>query len=382
VATDVAARGIDVDNITHVINYQLPDEIETYTHRSGRTGRAGNLGISIVIVSKSEVRKIKSIEKKIQKTFEKKDVPSGMAICEKQLMHLANNIKKTEINHDIDTYLPQINEALEGFSKEELIKKFFSVEFTRFYNYYNKAKDINASAGVQREYSDDTGSVRYFLNIGNKDDFDWMSLKDFLRDQLGLEQDDVYKVDVKDSFSFFNTDEKHKDLVLKAFEDYKLEGRNVNVEVSENSGGSGGGGRNRGKRSFGGDKGRGRSGGGDRDRGRGRSSGGGDSQRSGGRSSGGFRSGGGSGGGGYKGKRRDDSGGGYGDRSKRRDDSGGDSGASRSRSSEGDSGAGRSRSSEGTSDFSDAGNKSKFSGKRRGKSKPDTGGTGGRRRRD
>ena len=325
------------------------------------------------------MRKIKSIEKKIQKTFEKKDIPSGMAICEKQLMHLANNIKDTEINHDIDTYLPQINESLEGFSKEELIKKFFSVEFTRFYNYYNKAKDINATAGVQREYSDDTGSVRYFLNIGNKDDFDWMSLKDFLRDQLGLEQDDVYKVDVKDSFSFFNTDEKHKDLVLKAFEDYKLDGRNVNVEVSENSGG-GGGGRSRGKRSFGGgDRSRGRSGGGDRSRGR--SSGGGDRERSGGRSSGGFRSGG-SGGGGYKGKRRDDSSGGYGDRSKRRDDSTGDSGASRSRSSDGDSRSSRGRSSEGTSDFADAGNKSKFSGKRRGKSKPDTGGTGGRRRRD
>ena len=362
VATDVAARGIDVDNITHVINYQLPDEIETYTHRSGRTGRAGNLGISIVIVTKSEVRKIKSIEKKIQKTFDKKDIPSGMVICEKQLMHLANNIKKTEINHDIDTYLPQINTALEDFSKEELIKKFFSVEFTRFYNYYNKAKDINATAGVQREYSDDTGSVRYFLNIGNKDDFDWMSLKDFLKDILGLGQDDVYKVDVKDSFSFFNTDEQHKDLVLKAFEDYKLDGRNVNVEVSENSGG---GGRSRGKRSFGGgDRSRGRSGGGDRSRGR--SSGGRERERSGGRSSGGFRSGG-SGGGGYKGKRRDDS--------------AGDSGASRSRSSDGDSRSSRGRSSEGTSDFADAGNKSKFSGKRRGKSKPDTGGTGGRRRR-
>ena len=367
VATDVAARGIDVDNITHVINYQLPDEIETYTHRSGRTGRAGNLGISIVIVTKSEVRKIKSIEKKIQKTFDKKDIPSGMVICEKQLMHLANNIKKTEINHDIDTYLPQINTALEDFSKEELIKKFFSVEFTRFYNYYNKAKDINAKAGVQREYSDDTGSVRYFLNIGNKDDFDWMSLKDFLKDTLGLGQDDVYKVDVKDSFSFFNTDEQHKDLVLKAFEDYKLEGRNVNVEISENSGG---GGRSRGKRSFGGgDRSRGRSGGGDRSRGR---------------SSGGSRSGGTSGGG-YKGKRRDDSSGGYGGRGKRRDDSNGDSGGGRSRSSDGDSRSSRSRSSDGAntsgSGFSEGGNKSKFSGKRRGKSKPDTGGTGGRRRR-
>jgi ATP-dependent RNA helicase DeaD len=164
VATDVAARGIDVENITHVINYQLPDEIETYTHRSGRTGRAGKNGISMVIVTKSEVRKIKSIEKKIQKAFIKKEIPSGMEICEKQLMHLANNIKNTEINHDIDAYLPQINEALEDFSKEELIKKFFSVEFTRFYNYYNKAKDINQSEGPSREYSDDTGSTRYFLN--------------------------------------------------------------------------------------------------------------------------------------------------------------------------------------------------------------------------
>lgn len=279
VATDVAARGIDVDDITHVINYQLPDEIETYTHRSGRTGRAGKNGISMVIVTKSEVRKIKSIEKKIQKSFIKKDVPSGMEICEKQLMHLTNNIKETEINHDIDVYLPQINESLKDFSKEELIKKFFSVEFTRFYNYYNKAKDINQEAGPDREYSDDTGSTRFFLNLGNKDDFTWMSLKDFLRDHLNLGKDDVYKVDVKDSFSFFNVDEQHKDLVLNAFADFKLDGRNVNVEVSTDGGG----------------KGRGRS----RDKGRGRGRRNDDSR--GGRRSGGRNSGGGDrGGSGFK----------------------------------------------------------------------------------
>ena len=147
VATDVAARGIDVDDITHVINYQLPDEIETYTHRSGRTGRAGKTGVSMVIVSKSEQRKIKQIEKIIQKSFIKKEVPSGIEICERQLFHLANNIKDTEINHEIDIYLPKINEVLEGFSKEELIKKVFSVEFTRFYNYYKKAKDLNVEGG-------------------------------------------------------------------------------------------------------------------------------------------------------------------------------------------------------------------------------------------
>jgi len=201
---DVAARGIDVEDITHVINYQLPDEIETYTHRSGRTGRAGKTGVSMVIVSKSEKRKIQAIEKIIKKNFIAKDIPSGMEICEVQLFHLANNIKKTEINHDIDPYLPNINEVLEDFSKEELIKKVFSVEFTRFYNYYKKAKDLNLSPGDLKDNNDDT--VRYFINIGRKDDFDWMSLKDFLKEVLQLGKDDLYKVDVKDSFSFFNTD--------------------------------------------------------------------------------------------------------------------------------------------------------------------------------
>src|SRR5690606_12299763 len=123
VATDVAARGIDVDDITHVINYQLPDEIEIYTHRSGRTGRAGKTGVSMTIVSKSEVRKIRTIEKIIQQKFESKEIPNGMEICEVQLFHLVNKIKNTEVNHDIDAYLPSIEEVLMNFSKEDLIKK-------------------------------------------------------------------------------------------------------------------------------------------------------------------------------------------------------------------------------------------------------------------
>lgn len=250
VATDVAARGIDVDDITHVINYQLPDEIETYTHRSGRTGRAGKNGVSMVIVSKSEVRKIHSIEKMIQKKFEKKDIPGGMEICEIQLFHLAKSIKDTKINHDIDPYLANINEVLESFSKEELIKKVFSVEFTRFYNYYKSTKDLNAPAGASESHSDNSDSTRYFINIGAKDDFDWMSLKDFLRDLLNVGQDDIYKVDVKDSFSFFNTDTKHQELVLSIFSDFKLDGRAISVEVSKDRGGRSrsGGGRGRGDR--------------------------------------------------------------------------------------------------------------------------------------
>ncbi|GAL78165.1 DEAD-box ATP-dependent RNA helicase CshA [Algibacter lectus] len=263
VATDVAARGIDVDDITHVINYQLPDEIETYTHRSGRTGRAGKNGISMVIVSKSEVRKIKSIERIIKREFEKKEVPDGMEICEVQLMSLANKIHNTEVNHEIDKYLTSINEMFEETSKEELIKKFFSVEFTRFYNYYQKSKNLNVAEGSRdreggreggRDFGGNSNSTRYFINVGEKDGFDWMKLKDFLKDQLQLGRDDVFKVEVKESFSFFNTENETKDKVLAFFTDFKHEGRFVNVEVSENRGGGrrndrrGGGGRRDDKR--------------------------------------------------------------------------------------------------------------------------------------
>ncbi len=258
VATDVAARGIDVDDITHVINYQLPDEIEVYTHRSGRTGRAGKSGISMVIVTRSEIRKIKSIEKKIQQNFNQKTIPTGIEICETQLYHLANKIKETKINKDVDNYLPAINEVLEGIDREELIKKIVSVEFTRFSNYYNKTKDLNVSDSRESKGGRDdrerssapssNGSVRYFINVGEKDGYDWMTLKDFLRDTLSLGQEDVYKVDTKDSFSFFNTEAEHTDQILKFFTDFKLNGRFINVEISQNPGGGGGGGGYRGKK--------------------------------------------------------------------------------------------------------------------------------------
>ena len=235
VATDVAARGIDVDDITHVINYQLPDEIETYTHRSGRTGRAGKKGLSMVIITKSEQRKIKSIEKMIQKQFVKKEIPQGMEICEVQLKALAYKIHETEINHKIDNYLEEINALFENASKEDLIKKFFSVEFTRFYNYYDKAKNLNPPKGNDNfsEKNETDNSARFFINIGKKDGYDWMRLKDFLRDSLELGKDAVFKVDVKDSFSFFNTETVHMPKVLEFFSDFKQNGRYINVEITE-----------------------------------------------------------------------------------------------------------------------------------------------------
>ncbi|GHA35061.1 DEAD/DEAH box helicase [Salinimicrobium marinum] len=252
VATDVAARGIDVDDITHVIHYQLPDEPEIYTHRSGRTGRAGKSGVSMVIAAKSEVRKIKGIERIIGQTFEKKEIPDGMEICEVQLFHLANQIKNTEINHEIDTYLPGINEVLEDFSKEELIKKFFSVEFTRFFNYYNNASDLNAKTSGDT-YQDAGDSTRFFINVGVKDDFDWMSLKDFLKETLELGRDDVNRVEVKNNFSFFNVDAAIKDKVIATFEDFEYQGRQVNVEITKSSPRGGGGGGGGGRRKFDGD---------------------------------------------------------------------------------------------------------------------------------
>ncbi len=234
VATDVAARGIDVDDVTHVINYQLPDEVETYTHRSGRTGRAGKSGISMVIVTKSELRKIHAIEKIIQTKFEEKPIPSGMEICEIQLFHLANRIKDVDVDHEIDKYLPAIEEVLKDLPKEELIKRMVSVEFNRFLAYYRKSRDltvVNAQGSVPTE-----GSVRYFINIGSRDNFDWMKLKDFLRDTLELGRDDVFKVDVKEGFSFFNTDVELMDKVMETLNNISVEGRKINVEISKNDG--------------------------------------------------------------------------------------------------------------------------------------------------
>ena len=243
VATDVAARGIDVENITHVVNYQLPDEIETYNHRSGRTGRAGKLGTSIVIITKSEIRKIHSIERIIQQKFQEKTIPSGIEICEIQLLHLANKIKDTEVDHEIENYLPAINEVLDGLSKEELIKKMVSVEFNRFINYYKSKRDITGERSNDRERSSEPREiragdpVRYFINIGTRDDFDWMQLKDFIKETLDLGRDDVFKVDVKEGFSFFNTDGEHTDKVMSVLNGYDMNGRRINVEISKNDGG-------------------------------------------------------------------------------------------------------------------------------------------------
>ena len=253
VATDVAARGIDVDDITHVIHYQLPDEIETYNHRSGRTGRAGKSGISMVLVPKSELRKIKEIEKIIKQPFEQKALPTGIEICEIQLYHLANSLKNVEVNPAIDDYLPAIYKELQHIDREELIKKIFAVEFTRFFNYYKNAEVLPEEDAKESRKGGDSGEVRYFINIGERDGYDWKTLKDFLKATLNLGRDDVFKVDVKNSFSFFNTEADQVDLVMSTFADFRMDGRFINVEISDKGAGrsrgdkKGGEGRKRGE---------------------------------------------------------------------------------------------------------------------------------------
>lgn len=171
--------------------------------------------------------------------FEEKPIPSGIEICQIQLFHLANRIKDVEVDHEIDKYLPAIEEVLKDIPKEELIKKMVSVEFNRFINYYKKSNDISSDGGTRRNSGEipTEGAVRYFINIGSRDNFDWMSLKDFLKDTLDLGRDDVFKVDVKEGFSFFNTDASLTPKVMEILNSFSLEGRRINVEISKNEGG-------------------------------------------------------------------------------------------------------------------------------------------------
>ncbi|MEJ2163635.1 MAG: DEAD/DEAH box helicase, partial [Robiginitalea sp.] len=226
VATDVAARGIDVDDITHVIHYQLPDETETYTHRSGRTGRAGKSGVSMTIMTRSELRRIKQLERIIGQPFQENTLPDGMEICEIQLYHLVSKIKETDINPAIERFLPPIQDVLEGLSRDELIQKMVTVEFSRFFEFYNKAKKIDATDSGKPSESKNAGNghTRYFINLGERDDFDWMSLKDVLKQVLGLGKEDIFHVDVKESFSFYNTDASLTPLVLESFQGHTYEG--------------------------------------------------------------------------------------------------------------------------------------------------------------
>ncbi|HEY5497123.1 MAG TPA: DEAD/DEAH box helicase [Syntrophales bacterium] len=231
VATDVAARGIDVTDLTHIINYNLPDDIEYYTHRSGRTGRAGKSGISIVIVNLKEIFKIRQIEKQIGKKFAAVKIPTGSEVCEKQLYHLVDKVKNTEIQHqEIEAFLPAIYEQLQGISKEEIIQRFVSAEFNRFLSYYRDAPDINVEL-KKREGS--SGVARLFVNMGLMERFTPKSIKTYLVETAKIADLRIINVDVMKSCSFFETDAGQAAHLIAAFKKVGFKGRRVHIEYAD-----------------------------------------------------------------------------------------------------------------------------------------------------
>jgi ATP-dependent RNA helicase DeaD len=262
VATDVAARGLDVDDLTHVINFSLPDDLEAYTHRSGRTGRAGKAGISIALTNLKEKFVIKQIEKKINKKFVTAQVPTGREICEKQLFSLIDKMEKVEVDHtEIETYLPLIFKKLEYIDKEDLIKRFVSLEFNRFIEYYKNAADIDAPDERRQDYGEkpssrdrkrdkeggrerfknaEGGYTRLFINLGRLDNFFPNNLIDMVNTNVKGKRVNIGKIELMKNFSFFEIEDKSSQEVIELLSKTQFNGRRVAVDIASkpNSGNS------------------------------------------------------------------------------------------------------------------------------------------------
>ncbi len=260
IATDVAARGIDVNDVTHVINYSLPDEIENYTHRSGRTGRAGKTGISIAIINSKELGKIRHIERSIGKQFTKAEIPTGFDVCEKQLFAMIHKVHNVEVNEEqIDQYIPRIMDEFKDLDKEQLIKRFASLEFNRFLEYYSKAPDLNVSSedrGFERGERGDRadrgdrpdrafrsgtspGYTRLFMNLGSVDDFTRGDMLGFICNNTKISGKSVGKIDLKGVFTFFEVEDSTVNQVIEGFKSVDFQGRDVRIEMAgDREGGS------------------------------------------------------------------------------------------------------------------------------------------------
>jgi ATP-dependent RNA helicase DeaD len=245
VATDVAARGIDVSSLTHIINYNLPDDPDIYLHRSGRTGRAGKSGISISIIHSKERFQLQTIENRSKIKFEQKKVPDGISICERQLFNLVDRVVNVEVNKtQIERFLPYIYDKLSDLSRDELVQHFISVEFNRFLTYYKDAPDLNLSVMPQKREVRDrnqprqtrTGSFsRFFINIGARDGMDKPNMIKLVAGHIRNRAVEIGKVDVMKNFSFFEIDSTFQKETLKAFELAEFKGRPLNVEVAGSS---------------------------------------------------------------------------------------------------------------------------------------------------
>jgi ATP-dependent RNA helicase DeaD len=259
VATDVAARGLDVNDLTHVINYNLPDDSEIYIHRSGRTGRADKTGICISIINLKEKYKIKQIEKKIGREFGKAKLPTGVQVCEKQLFHQIDRMENVEIDSEIETFLPVIYRKLELMDREEIVKRFVSLEFNRFLEYYRDARDLNVDdtkakdwepreeRGPRRERGsrDDRGPredrkprsdrgngdfTRLFISVGRKDKMLPPQIIGIINEVTRTREIKIGRIDIMDSYSFIDIDSKSVSQVLKAFENEGSNPRGIRIE--------------------------------------------------------------------------------------------------------------------------------------------------------
>ncbi len=252
VATDVAARGIDVEDITHVIHYNLPDESERYTHRSGRTARAGKSGVSLMLVNTREARRVPELERRAGMKFEKGKIPQGREICEKQLYAMVDKMVAVDVNQkEIAPYLPPVYQALESLSKEDLIQRFVSAEFNRFLDYYRAAGDLNA--GSTRS-SDNTRSAdstrssapkrsskrtpaedmqRFRIDIGRQNKINEGAIVRWVCDKAGIRSNKIGQIDLKGDFSFFDVDKRVAQKVFNSLKNSKLDDRPVTIQPAE-----------------------------------------------------------------------------------------------------------------------------------------------------
>jgi len=256
IATDVAARGIDVKDITHVINYELPDDVEVYTHRSGRTGRAGNTGICMSIVHSREIGKLKQIERMVQSPFHKLEIPGGKDVCRKQFFHFMDRLLQADISHgSYETYVPMLDEKFSEVSKEEVLKRVAALEFDRFLKYYENAEDLNVRE--RREYGDrdrrsgelrDQGRRRdtrgrefggngdytkLFVNLGTKDGFYKASFLQFILDMSDLRKEVLGRVDMKEMNSWIEIDKKSAQKMISSIDGKKYKGRRIRMNEAE-----------------------------------------------------------------------------------------------------------------------------------------------------
>lgn len=272
VATDVAARGLDVDELTHVINYTLPDDREVYVHRSGRTGRAGKSGVSLVILQRRDVGRIGGLEKMIGKKFEKMMLPSGKEVCEKQLYNFVQTVKEVNVNEEeIASFLPSVEEMLSDMSREEIIKKFVSTQFNRFLEYYQGARDINVdensrgkdrndrsrdnNRGRSRDRDDDRSRSRdrgdrsrstsngdfsrFFINVGKTHNMNPGKILEMINQTMPKKGIEIGSIEILKGFSFFELDKSFEKMALDSFNDATYQGLKIRIEVAQPKSGGG-----------------------------------------------------------------------------------------------------------------------------------------------